>query len=100
MAKIIFGFSELIIDCLHDKKRKFTNAIKPKMIGKKTFAELFQNLQFICEKELEELLSTDHFHLVENSYIKEKISKLISNDYLYAKRILQIPLGKEPRLYG
>jgi hypothetical protein len=42
----------------------------------------------------------EHFHLVESSYIKEKISQIIGDDYLYAKRILQIPLGKEPRLYG
>jgi len=100
MAKIVFSFSKLITYCLHDKKRKFTNAIKPEMISKKSLAELFQSLRFICEKELEELWEIDHFHLVESYYIKEKISKLTNDDYLYSKRILQIPLGKEPRLYG
>ncbi len=53
MAKIIFSFSELITDCLHNKKEKFTNAVKLEIISKETLAELFQNLRFICEKELE-----------------------------------------------
>lgn len=100
MTKIIFGFSELSTNCLHDKKDKFTNAVKLELISKITFAELFRSLQSICEKELEELLEMDHFHLVENSYIKERISKLVSSDSLYSKRILQVPLGKEVRLYG
>ena len=46
------------------------------------------------------MLSTDHFHFVESSYIKEKLCRIVGDDYLYSKRILQIPLGKEPRLYG
>lgn len=100
MAKIVFSFSGLIIDCLHDKKSKFTNAIKPAIISKKTLAELFQNLQLISQKDLADLWEMDHFHLVESSYIKEKIGTIISDDYLYAKRILQIPLSKEFRLYG
>lgn len=100
MAKVVFDFSELITNCLHNKKRKFTNAIKLGINNKEFIAELFRSFQFVSRGELEELLSTNHFHFVESSYIKEKISEIIDDDYLYAKRILQIPLGKEPRLYG
>jgi len=100
MAKIVFDFSELITDCLHDKAEKFTNAIKLETSCKKFVAELFRSFQFASRGELEEVLDSDHFHFVESFYIKEKISEIIGDDYLYSKRILQVPLGKEPRLYG
>ena|SRR6185369_9275248 len=100
MARIVFDFSELITTCLHDKEKKFTNAIKLETSCKKFTAELLRSLQFASSGELTELLEADHFHSVESAYIKEKISKIINDDYLYTKRILQIPLGKEPRLYG
>ena len=100
MAKIVFDFSELVTNCLHAEKNKFTNAIKLEISCKKFARELFQSLRFTSQGELEELLATNHFHLVESSAIKEKISKVLNNNYLYSKRILQIPLGKEPRLYG
>ncbi|CAG8728314.1 34424_t:CDS:2, partial [Racocetra persica] len=57
-------------------------------------------LQVACRKELEELLEMNHVHLVERYHIKGKISKLVNDDYLLSKKIMQIPLGSKPRLYG
>ncbi|CAG8755708.1 12036_t:CDS:2, partial [Cetraspora pellucida] len=44
--------------------------------GRTSIAELFQNLKLACQRELEELLEMDHFHLVKSRYIKEKIERL------------------------
>ncbi|CAG8698636.1 6540_t:CDS:1, partial [Ambispora gerdemannii] len=55
----------------------------------------------ICqETELKELFKREHFHFVRNPYIKEKIEILVDNPYLEFTNLCQIPLGKEPRLYG
>ena len=80
MAKLVFDFSELIIYCLHDKKINFTNAISQEVNCKMLLVELFQSIQFACQKELEELLEMNHFHLVEKLYLKEKISKLANKN--------------------
>jgi hypothetical protein len=45
MVQIVFDFSEIITDCLHDRKIKFTNAISQEIDSKIFIAELFQNLQ-------------------------------------------------------
>ncbi|CAG8455856.1 2006_t:CDS:2 [Ambispora gerdemannii] len=49
-------------------------------IDSKVFiSELFQNLKLTCqEAELEELLERDHFHVVNNSYVKGKIENLLT----------------------
>jgi len=101
MTQVIFDFSELITDCLHNKEIKFTNAISPKIDSKAFVSELFQNLQLTCqETELKELFKREHFHFVQNSYVIEKIERLVDNPYLGYNKLCQIPLGKEPRLYG
>src|SRR5439155_24735078 len=100
MAQIVFNFSELITDCLHDKEIKFTNSINQEIDSKVFIAELFQSLQFACqETELEELFQQEHFHLIHNPYIKKKIKRLVDNPYSNFNKLCQIPLGKEPRLY-
>nr|CAG8530809.1 2856_t:CDS:2 [Entrophospora candida] len=99
--QVIFDFSELIINCLHDEKNSFTNAISPEIDSKVFISELFQNLKLACqETELKELFRQGHFHFVQNSYIIEKIEKLVDNPYLDYNRLCQIPLDKEIRLYG
>jgi hypothetical protein len=101
MSQVIFDFSKLIINCLHDEEIKFTNAISQEIDSKKFISELFQNLQLTCqEAELEELFKREHFHFVQNSYIVEKIESLVDNPYLDYNKLCQIPLGQEPRLYG
>src|SRR5437879_3332910 len=100
MTQVIFDFSELITDCLHEPEIKFTNAISQEIDSKVFISELFQNLKLACSEELKELLEMDHFHLVKSRYIKEKIERLIDNDYINLEKLCQIPLGKEPRLYG
>ena len=101
MTKIVFDFSELITDCLHDKEIKFTNAISQEIDGKLFISELFKSLQFVCqEAELEELFQQEHFHFVNSLYTKKKIERLVDNDYIEPGKLCQIPLGKEPRLYG
>lgn len=76
MAQIIFDFSELITDCLHDEEIKFTNAIVQELDSKKTISELFKGFKLVCQKELKELLEMDHSHLVKSRYIKEKNRKI------------------------
>lgn len=101
MTQVIFDFSKLIINCLHDKELSFTNAISPETDSKQFVSELFQNLQLTCqETELKELFQREHFHFVQNSYIIEKIEILVDNPYLDYNKLCQIPLGQEPRLYG
>jgi hypothetical protein len=41
MAQVIFDFSELITNCLHNEEIKFTNAISPEIDGKVFISELF-----------------------------------------------------------
>ncbi|CAG8674157.1 3687_t:CDS:2, partial [Ambispora gerdemannii] len=91
---------ELITDCLHEPEIKFTNAISQEIDSKIFTSELFQNLKLTCQEELKELLETDHFHLVKSRHIKEKIEKLVADNYINVEKLCQIPLGKEPRLYG
>ena len=101
MPEIIFDFKELITDCLHDPEIKFTNAVSQEIDSKVFISELFQNLRLTCqEAELKELFRQEHFHFVQNSYIIEKIERLVGNPYLDYNKLCQIPLGKEPRLYG
>src|SRR5436305_450405 len=100
MAKIVFDFSKLIIYCLHDKKIRFTNAVRQEINCKTFIAELFQNLQIACQEKLEELLEMHHFHLIKRKDIKHKIERLVDDAYLDLEKLCQIPLGKEPRLYG
>src|SRR5215469_9220120 len=101
MSQIIFDFKDLIIHCLHDKEIGFTNAISPEIDSKIFISELFRNLQMICqETEIKELFRQDHFHFVQNPYIKEKIESLVDNPYFELTNLCQIPLGQEPRLYG
>ena len=101
MTQIVFDFSELIIDCLHDKDIKFTNSLSQEMDRKAFISELFQNLQLACqETELKELFKREHFHFVQNPYIIGKIERLINNKYLELTTLCQIPLGQTPRLYG
>jgi hypothetical protein len=100
MTQILFDFSELITDCLHDKEIKFTNAISHEIDSKAFIAELFQNLQLTCrETELKELFRREHFHFVQKPHIIEKIESLVNSPYLDYNKLCQIPLGKEPRLY-
>ena len=54
MTQVIFDFSELITDCLHDKEIKFTNAVSQE-IDSKVFRQLYttlHNMQRIkkCDK--------------------------------------------------
>ncbi|CAI2199163.1 4058_t:CDS:2, partial [Funneliformis geosporum] len=92
---------DLTADCLHDDKIKFTNAVSSEIDSKIFISELFQNLQLTCqETELEKLFKKEHFHFVQNPYTIEKIKKLVNNPYLDYNKLCQIPLGKEPRLYG
>lgn len=101
MSQIVFDFSELITDCLHDKEIKFTNAISQEIESKVFISELFRSLKFTCqETELKELFKQDHFHFVQNPYIKEKIESLADNPYFELTNLCQIPLGQEPRIYG
>jgi hypothetical protein len=101
MTQIVFDFSELIIDCLHDKDIKFTNSLSQEMDRKAFISELFQNLQLACqETELKELFKRERFHFVQNPYIIGKIERLINNKYLELTTLCQIPLGQTPRLYG
>jgi hypothetical protein len=100
MTQVIFDFSELVTNCLHDKEIKFTNAISQEIDSKKTISELFKGFKLVCRKELKELLEADHSHLVKSRYVKEKIEKLVDNPYLDYNKLCQIPLGQEPRLYG
>src|SRR6185312_1144776 len=101
MPQILFDFSELITDCLHEPEVKFTNAISQELDSKAFISELFQNLQLTCQKtELKELFKKEHFHFVQNSYVIEKIERLVDNKYLELTTLCQIPLGQEPRLYG
>ena len=101
MAQIVFDFSKLIIDCLHDKEIKFTNAISQELDGKVFISELFQNLQLTCqETELKELFQQEHFHFVNSLYIRKKIIKLVENPYSNFNKLCQIPLNQTPRLYG
>jgi len=100
MSQVIFDFSELITDCLHDQEINFTNAIIQGLDSKKTISELFKDFKLVCRKELRELLEMDHSHLVKSRYIKEKIERLVDNPYLDYNKLCQIPLGQTPRLYG
>src|SRR5438128_3335294 len=101
MSQIVFDFSELIINCLHEPEIKFTNAISQEIDSKTFIAELFQNLQLTCqETELKELFQQEHFHFVQNPHIIEKIESLVDNPYLDYNKLCQIPLGQTPRLYG
>src|SRR5436853_5667309 len=101
MAQVIFDFSELITDCLHDKEIKFTNAINPEIDSKAFISQLFQNLKLTCqETELEELFQQEHFHFVQSPHTIRKIKKIVDNPYLDYNKLCQIPLGQEPRLYG
>ena len=101
MPQIVFDFKDLIIHCLHDKEVKFTNAIRQEMDNKAFVSELFQNLQLTCqETELKELFRQEHFHFIQNSYVAGKIERLVGKPYLDYNKLCQIPLGKEPRLYG
>jgi hypothetical protein len=101
MTQVVFDFSEIITDCLHDKEIKFTNAINQEIDNKVLISELFKNLQLTCqETELKELFQKEHFHFVQNSYIIEKIERLVDNPYLDYNKLCQIPLGQIPRLYG
>src|SRR5947209_3820770 len=101
MAQVVFDFNELITDCLHEPEISFTNAISPEIDSKVFITELFKNLKFACqEAELEELFRQDHFHFVQNSYVKNKIIRLVNDPYLKFDRLCQIPLGQTPRLYG
>lgn len=69
MSQVIFDFSELIADCLHDQEINFTNAIVRGLDSKKTISELFKDFKLVCRKELRELLEMDHSHLVKSRYI-------------------------------
>src|SRR5256885_141906 len=100
MTQIVFDFSELITDCLHEPEIKFTNAISREIDSKTFIAELFKGFKLVCRKELKELLEMDHSHLVKSRYIKEKIESLVDNPYLDYNKLCQIPLGQTPRLYG
>src|SRR4051812_23909308 len=100
MTRIIFDFSELITNCLHDEEIRFTNAISPEIDSKTFISELFQNLKLSFREELEELLERHHFHLVKRTDIKNKIEQLVDNPYLNLNKLCQIPLGQEFRLYG
>jgi hypothetical protein len=101
MSQVVFDFKDLIIHCLHDKEIKFTNAISLEIDSKTFISELFQNLQMVCqETELKELFKQEHFHFVQNPYVKEKIEKLVDKFYLELTNLFQVPLGKELCLYG
>jgi hypothetical protein len=101
MSQIVFDFKDLIINCLHDEEIKFTNAVSPEIDSKQFISELFQNLKLTCqEAELEELFQQEHFHLIRDTYTKEKIEKLVDNPYLDYNKLCQIPLSHEFRLYG
>lgn len=101
MPQIIFDFKDLICHCLHEPEIKFTNAIGSEIDGRTFIAELFKNLQMVCqEAELKELFKREHFHFVQNPYIAGKIIRLVDKPYLDFDRLCQIPLGQQPRLYG
>jgi|SRR6185312_5124425 len=98
MTKIIPDFSEVIIYCIHSSE--FTNAILKNSNYKALIFSFFQLFRLSCRSDLKTLLEEEHFHIVNSSIIREKIAKLANNKYLAEERIFQMPLGKEPRLYG
>ena len=101
MPQIVFDFKGLVTHCLHDEEIKFTNAISLEIDSKVFISELFKNFQLTCqETELKELFRQEHFHIVQNSYVAGKIERLVDKPYLDYNKLCQIPLGKEPRLYG
>ncbi|CAG8840571.1 7982_t:CDS:2 [Gigaspora margarita] len=89
---------EVITYCIH--KPEFTNAISKNSDYKAIIANFFQIFHLSCRSDLKTLLDEEHFHLVNSPVILKKIAKLSNNKYLTEERILQMPLGQEPRLYG
>jgi hypothetical protein len=101
MTQVIFDFSELITNCLHDEEIRFTNDINPEIDSKAFISELFQNLKFTCqETDLKELFQKEHFHFIQNPYTIGKIEKLVNKPYFELTNLCQIPLSQEFRLYG
>jgi hypothetical protein len=101
MTQIVFDFKDLITHCLHDEEVEFTNAINLGIDIKTFISELFQNLKSVCqETKLEELFQQEHFHLIRDTRIKEKIENLVDNPYFDYNKLCQIPLSQEFRLYG
>jgi len=97
MAKIVPDFSEVIIHCLHEKE--FTNAIPKNINYKSIIFNFFQLFRLCGQSGLKTLLQEEHFHIVNSNTIKEKIAKLTRNKYIVDEKIVQMPLGKESRLY-
>ena len=103
MPKTLFDFSELAVDCIHTED--FTNAVKKEEI-KLIFANFLQIVQFCGENDWEEFQEEiEHCHEVRQDYTKNRIGKLIGWNKkdiaeLERKRVWQIPLGEEARLFG
>lgn len=98
MPKIVPDFSEAITYCIHNTE--FTNAILKNNDCRVLIANFFHLFRLSCNSDLKTLLEEEHFHIVNSSNIRQKIAKLVNNKYISEERIFQMPLGKEPRLYG
>jgi hypothetical protein len=103
MPKTLFDFSEMVVKCIHTED--FTNALKVKEI-KVTFANLLITVHDYGKHSFSELAATEqHCHEVKDDYMKARIGKLIGYktkkiENLKRKSVWQIPIGKEPRLFG
>jgi len=103
MPKTLFDFSELSVNCIHTED--FTNAVKKEEI-KLILANFLQIIQFCGENDWEEFQQeVEHCHEVRKDYTKERMGELIGwknkdIEELKRKRVWQIPISEEARLFG